>query len=313
MAFPGAPCELARMSAVHPPQRKFLGILLIIATVACFACGDNGAKWLNSYVSPGLIVGVRYIFSFVVVALLLRPWNKPARFKTRKLPLQILRGALMLGATACGWTGLHYVSVVQGTSIVFAAPLVIASLAGPMLGEWPGWRRALAILVGFAGVLVITRPGSSGALPIQALFLVATAIQNGILALITRKLAAYDDSETTMFYSTLVGAILVLPVYFFIESPPSDLSVWIVLLLVASFGTAAHWFLVVAHKYAPASLLAPFIYTQIIFAGAISFVVFGNVPDRWTIMGALIIVASGLYILHRERIRHVPPSEQISG
>lgn len=291
-----------------PSQKKYLGILFMVSTMACFACGDTGAKWLTTVTSPALIVAFRYVFSFLLVCAVLRPWRAPKRFNTRKLPLQILRGMLMLGATACGWTGLQYVTVMQGTSIVFAAPLVIAVLAGPILGEWPGKRRAAAVLVGFAGVLVITRPGSAGGLPIQALFLVATAVQNALLALVTRKLAAFDGSETTMFYSTLVGAVLVLPIFFFIHFPPPRPFTWSMLGLVALFGTTAHWFLVVAHKYAPASLLAPFFYTQILFAAAASFVVFGNVPDHWTVLGALIIVGSGLYILHREHVRKVPPS-----
>lgn len=199
----------------------------------------------------------------------------------------------------------------QNTSIIFSAPLVIALLAGPILGEWPGARRFAAILVGFAGVLIITRPGSSGGLPVQALLAVAVAVQNATLAIVTRKLAGHDSSETTFFYSTLVGAVLVFPAFFLLPWPPLDLFLVAMLALVTLFGTLAHWFLVLAHKHAPASVLAPFFYTQILFASLAGFVVFGDVPDHWTIAGALIIAASGLYLLHRERIRQVPPSTEI--
>ncbi len=292
-------------------SRKWLGIVLLIAAVGCWACGDTGAKWLNAFMSPLEIVSLRYVISFALVVLFQRPWRNVKRLRTRRPALQIVRAITMLGATASGFAAMHYISLTENTSILFSSPLLIALLAGPFLGEWIGMRRLIAVIVGFGGVLVITRPGAEGGLPPAALFSVAAAIQMAIFAIVTRKLAGHDDSETTMFLSTMIGALIVTPVLIFVWTPPGDAHTWIVILLMSIFGTLGHWLLVLSHKHAPASTLAPFFYTQLLFATIAGFIVFNNVPDGWTLTGAAIIVASGLYLLHRERIRHVPPSEEM--
>ena len=295
--------------APHP--KKLLGIFFLVLTVAGFACGDTAAKWLNHLISPVQTVALRYVLGGALVCLLVRPWRNPRRFVSKKPLLQFVRGVAALIATACSYTAMHYISLTQNTSIFFTAPLIISLLAGPLLGEWLGARRLIAVFVGFAGMLVITRPGAAGGLPPAALLSLLGACMNAVVALVARKLVGHDESDTTIFYSMMVGAVLVLPAFFFVWTPPQSWLVWAVIGLTAIFGMAGHWFWVLAHKYSPAGVLAPFYYIQLLFAAGLAFLVLGEVPDHWTIAGATIIVASGLYILHRERVRKVTPSEEM--
>ena len=178
----------------------------------------------------------------------------------------------------------------------------MALLAGPLLGEWSSRARLAAIGVGFLGVLVIVRPGVGGMHP-AALLCVANVVVYAFYAIITRKLAAYDSTATTMFYTGLAGLALMAPLLPWIWTSPASLTHWALLFGVALFGTLGHWLLVMAHARAPANVLAPFIYTQLLWSVTLGFLLFGDVPSRWTVAGAMIVVGSGLYLLAQETIR----------
>ena len=130
-------------------------------------------------------------------------------------------------------------------------------------------------------------------------------------AVLTRLVAGHDSSETTLFYTGLVGSILVLPVAPFVWATPASGPVWLAMAGVAAFGALGHWLLILAHKRAPASIVAPFFYAQLLWATLLGWLVFGEVPDRWTLVGGVIVMSSGLYLLSRERARHKPPSADI--
>jgi drug/metabolite transporter (DMT)-like permease len=211
-----------------------------------------------------------------------------------------------------GWTAVRFITLTKLTSITFAAPLIVALLAGPLLGEKIGPRRLVAVFVGFAGVLVVTRPFGGAMHPATVLAVVA-AFANALYSILTRKLAAFDRPETTMFYTGLVGSVIMLPVLPFVWTTPAHVQTWAVLLCLGLLGALAHWLLILAHRRAPASLLAPFYYTQLLGAVAIGLVVFGEVPDRWTIVGSSIVIGSGLYLFYRERVRNKPvPSADVA-
>jgi drug/metabolite transporter (DMT)-like permease len=176
----------------------------------------------------------------------------------------------------------------------------VAVLCGPLLGEWVGWRRWTAIAVGFFGVLLVTRPGFGGIHP-AALLSLGSAICYAIYVISTRVLARTDSNETTLFYSNLVGAVAMLPVIPFVWTAPENALIVALMVLIGALGSAGHYLLIVGHRLAPASVLAPFIYTQLVWTTTLGFLVFGDVPHRWTIVGGLIVVSSGLYLLNRER------------
>jgi drug/metabolite transporter (DMT)-like permease len=291
-------------SAVRVPveseRRRLIGIALMCAALICFSCLDATAKWLNRSVDPLLIVWWRYIASVFLVSLVINPWSRPGVLRTRRPWIQIARSLLLFLSTAFNFVALQYLQLAETTSIMFSTPLIVALLAGPLLGEWVGPRRLVAIGVGFAGVLVVTRPGL-GTMHPAALLSVAGAIAYALYGITTRMLAGHDSSQTTMVYSGLAGVVLMAPVLPFIWTSPGSSWIWALLAGTGLFGAVGHWFLILAHARAPAAVLSPFIYSQIVWMVALGYVVFGDWPSPWTLAGASIVIASGLYLLYRER------------
>lgn len=292
----------------HLPETRrsrLIAIALICGAVLFFALLDTSAKWLSGHMDPVQIVFARYAGSMVLVLMLLNPWSRPGVLRTQRPMLQGVRSLLLLGSTMLNFVAVKYLQLAETVSIMFAGPLLVALVAGPMLGEWPGPRRLAAITVGFIGVLVITRPGFGGLHP-AAILSVFGCICYSFYALATRQLAAFDPPETTMVYSGVAGTLAMLPLIPFFWSMPQTPLVWAILLGTGLLGGFGHWLLILAHRLAPATVLAPFIYSQIIWMIALGWFVFGQFPDGWTFAGATIVIASGLYLLYRERVRKVP-------
>jgi drug/metabolite transporter (DMT)-like permease len=200
----------------------------------------------------------------------------------------------------CNFLALRYLQLDEAVAIIFSTPFFVAALSGPILGEWVRWRRWTAIGVGFVGVLVVTRPGADTFQPAALLSLTA-ALCYALYSIITRFLARTDSNETTLFYSNLVGVVALFPVVPFVWTTPTDPLVIALMVASGAMGSSGHYLLIAAHRLAPAALLSPFIYTEIVQVIALGYLVFGDVPNRWTLVGCVIVVASGLYILHRER------------
>lgn len=292
----------------HLPETgrsRLIAIGLICSAVAFFALLDSSAKWLSGYMDPVQVVFARYAGSMVLVLMLINPWSHPGVLRTRRPWLQGMRSLLLLGSTVLNFFALKYLQLAETVSISFAGPLLVALVAGPLLGEWPGPRRLAAIGVGFLGVLVITRPGFGGMHP-AALLSVLGCFCYTFYALSTRQLAAYDRPETTMVYSGVAGTLAVLPIIPFFWTTPQTPFIWLLMLGTGVFGGFGHWLLILAHRLAPATVLAPFIYSQIIWMILLGWLVFGQLPDVWTFVGAGIVIASGLYLLYRERVRKLP-------
>jgi drug/metabolite transporter (DMT)-like permease len=285
-------------------RNRLVGLALMCGAVICFAGLDTSAKWLSHSTDPLLGVWARYVSSVVLVSLVVNPWSVPGLARTRRPWMQAGRSVLLLLSTACNFFALQYLQVAQTTSIMFAAPLLVALAAGPLLGEWIGPRRLAAIGVGFVGVLIITRPGFGGMHPAALLSVFGTACY-ALYAISTRVLAGSDSSATTLFYSGLAGVVLVTPFVPFVWSTPS-LLVALMMAATGVFGAVGHWLLILAHARAPAPVLAPFLYTQLIWVVILGYLVFGDLPDYWTLIGASVVIASGMYLLYRERERNLP-------
>lgn len=292
-------------------RRRLAGIALMCGAVLSFACLDATAKWLNHFFDPVLTVWVRYVGSVAFVALFVNPWTTPGVTRTLRPWLQAGRSLLLLGSTALNFFALKYLQLAETVSIMFATPFLVALLAGPLLGERVGPRRLAAIGVGFVGVLIVTRPGLGGIHPAAFLSL-AGAVCYALYSIATRVLAAYDSSATTMLYSGLAGLVLVTPIVPFVWSVPNSGLVWIMMIVLGALGALGHWLLIVAHARAPAPVLSPFIYTQIVWMIVLGFLVFGDVPDGWTLTGSAVVIASGLYLLYRERIGRASPGPESS-
>lgn len=288
----------------HERRQRLTGIALMCGAVACFACLDSTAKYLSPYMATLQIVWARYTGAFLVALVLVNPVTRPQLVVTRRPVLQIVRSMLLLGSTLLNFLALRYLQLDEALSIMFSAPFLVAILAGPMLGEHLGWRRWAAIGVGFIGVLLVTRPGFGGIHP-AALLCLVSALCYAFYSISTRLLSRTDSNETTLFYSNLVGAAVMLPIVPFFWTTPNDPSVIALMMVTGVFGTLGHYLLIAGHRLAPASVLSPFIYTQLVWVIALGYSVFGDVPNHWTMAGAATVIASGLYLLHRERRRGV--------
>ncbi|HMF25105.1 MAG TPA: DMT family transporter [Pseudolabrys sp.] len=286
----------------HQRRQRLTGIALMCAAVATFSCLDTTGKYLLRYMDPLQVVWARYFGAFLLAFVFLNPITRPKMMMTTRPFLQIGRSTLLLGSTALNFFALRYLQLDEVLAILFSTPFLVALLCVPLLGEWVGWRRWTAISVGFLGVLLVARPGFGGLHP-AALLSFGSAICYALYVISTRVLARHDSSETTLFYSNLVGAVAMLPVIPFVWSNPQSALVVALMVLIGALGSAGHYLLIRGHRLAPASALAPFIYTQMIWTTTLGFLVFGDVPHYWTIVGGSIVIASGLYLLHRETVR----------
>jgi drug/metabolite transporter (DMT)-like permease len=283
-------------------RQRLTGIALMCGAVACFACLDSSAKFLSRDMSVIQVVWARYAGAFVLAFVLSNPFNHPGLVESRRPFLQIGRSLALLVSSFLNFLALRYLQLDQALAITFSAPFLVALLAGPVLDEWVGLRRWVAIGVGFFGVLVVTRPGFGSIHP-AALLSLAAAFTLAFYNVATRLLARSDSSGTTLFYSNFVGFIATTPLLPLVWTPPRGAVDVILMIAVGAFGAIGHYLLIVAHRLAPASLLSPFMYTQLLWAGTLGYLMFDDVPNRWTLAGAGIVVGSGLYLLHRERIR----------
>jgi drug/metabolite transporter (DMT)-like permease len=287
-------------AALAARRQRLIGIALMCGAVATFSCLDTTGKYLLHHMHPLQVVWLRYTGAFLLALLFLNPVTRPGMLVTRRPWLQVGRSALLLLSTALNFFALQFLQLDEALSILFSTPFIVAVLCGPLLGEWVGWRRWIAIGVGFLGVLLVARPGFGGLHP-AALLSLGSAVCYSLYSISTRVLARSDSSETTLFYSNLVGALAMLPIVPFVWSMPSSWFIILLMVVIGAFGSFGHYLLIRGHRLAPASVLAPFIYTQLVWTTTLGFLVFGDVPHRWTIVGGLIVVGSGLYLLYRER------------
>ena len=299
--------ERANRAAANPeipgpaaPDRRLSAILLMCGGVVGFALCDTTAKWLNQSVDPLMTTWARYASNVLLLSVVLNPITQPGLLRSRRIGLQLVRSAILLLCTALNFFALRYLQLTETMSIQFAMPLLVALLAGPMLGERAGPRRLVAVGIGFLGVLVIARPGTGSMHPAALLTVISTVLY-AFYAIVTRMLAGYDRTATTLSYSGIVGFVVMTPMLPFMWSAPPSWLHWAMLLAIGGFAAIGHWLLIMAHARAPAPVLSPFIYTQLLWMGVLGYVVFGDVPDRWTLIGAAIVIGSGLYLLLWER------------
>jgi len=280
------------------PQ-SYKGILLYCVAIFLFVTMDAIVKHANETYEPMQVVWARYFFHMLLMTLFLAPKLKMDLVRTVKPKLQIFRSMLLLGATVCFFTALKYIPLADAGAMGSTSPLFVMVLSVFVLGEKISFRRWSAVIVGFLGALIILRPGFGDVHP--AMFLViGMAVFYASYQIATRKLAGVDSSYTTIFYTALVGTIVMSIVAPFFWVTP-DLFGWGMLALIGLIGGVSHFIIILAFTYTTASTAAPFAYTQLIWTAIFGFFAFGDLPDEFTILGATIIVGSGLYILYRER------------
>lgn len=269
--------------------------------VSMFACLDTTAKWLGATMESAQISWLRYATHVILMCLFLRVWRDLSPFRTRYPLLQFLRGLTLLGATFFNFWALQYLQLAETSAIMFAAPLLVTALAGPLLGEKVGIRRWIAVLIGFVGVLVVLRPGTAAMHWAAGLSMCGMA-SYAFYVVLTRRMHRTESSLSLLMLSAIVGVVVLLP------AAPGAIAAlhgwqWLLAFMLGLFGSTGHYALVVAHRLTSASTLAPFVYMQMIWMILFGWAIFHQVPDVWTFVGTAIIAGAGLYILHRERVR----------
>jgi drug/metabolite transporter (DMT)-like permease len=279
------------------------GIGLMCVAIALFSCLDATAKYMASVAQLPVaqVTWLRFVSQFVLIVLAVGVVALPGLLRTRKLVHQSIRSLLMLGSTVLNFLALRHLRLDQTQTIYFLTPLMVALVAGPTLGEWVGWRRMVAILVGFLGILVVVRPGQVPFHPAMALAF-GSMLCYVVFLLLTRYLAEYDAPQVTLFYSMLAGAVLLTPFAVADWVWPANALTWLLLLSMGFWGGIGHYLVILAYRQAPASTLAPFIYLGLITHTVAGYLVFAQLPDVWTLAGATIVIASGIYLVHRERV-----------
>lgn len=281
------------------PRHRRIGIAFVTLTTLMYATLDMSAKWLVQSLPVLQVVWLRFFVHAVLSTAAFMPSMGRGLFKVAHPKLQLYRGLMLVSMTALNFWALQYLQLAQTGAIQFSVPILIALLSSFWLGERLDMRRWLAILVGFAGVLVIIQPGSQDFHP--AIFLsVGNALLYAGFNIMTRRLVGSEDPIVTQLISAIVSAVVLAPFALWQWQTPEGWQAWGLMLVAGVCGGLGHIGAAVAHRYASAAVLGPFLYQQIIYMTFWGWLVFGQVPDRSVMLGACVVVASGLYLLWRE-------------
>lgn len=281
--------------------RPLLGILLLILSTWALSSLDASGKWIMAAGLPLLVMcWARYLIHLILVAVVMIPRKGIGILRTKRPVDQMLRGFIMLFATLSFFSALRYLPQAEATAINFLAPLLVLTLAPYLLKEPPRLSRWIAALVGFMGVLLIIRP-SAGLHPLGITFGLITAILFATQYIVTRRVAV-DDAVTTLIWGGIVGTVFttimmpfilpeIWPIFSTFNTPH-----WIALAATGIFGALGHLLQIQAYQHAPASLLAPFVYLQIISAAGLGWLLWGQFPDAISWIGIAIVCGSGMVV-----------------
>jgi drug/metabolite transporter (DMT)-like permease len=300
------PPDLAESPHAARSRAPLAGIACMVGGSALLTLNDGTVKWLSADYPIGEIMTLRGLFVFLPIAFFTWRGGGLRALDIRNLGAQGARAGLTMLSTLFYLTALAVMPIADTIALTFTGPLFLTMLVSPLLGEPVGWRRWTAVVVGFMGIVVMVRPGS-GTLQVVALLPVGAALMGAVRDIITRRItsdiATAESSVAILCFTTLVvilAGLLTLP---FGWRMPTIGDVGLLACSGFLIG-AAHYLLIEAFRHAEAGLIAPFKYTSIIWAVIFGFVVWGDIPDRWMVSGAVLVIGSGLYIFHREAVSH---------
>ena len=280
-------------------RNRLTGIGLVSLCYVLFTLLDGSAKWLVGSMPVVMVVWLRFVMHVIIGGVVLFPLRGKSLLRTTHLRLHVLRGLMFVAMTGINFWALQYLQLTVTASIFFTVPILIALISAVMLGERLDGGRWAAIFTGFAGVLVIVHPWSADFHPAMLASLV-NAVLYAVFMLMTRRLAAYDSPETIQYLPALVAVAVLAPFAFAGWAWPDTGMEWTLVCLLGVLGASGHYLLALAHRYASAAVTAPFLYQQVIYMSLFGYLVFGDVPGPAVWTGAVIVIASGLYLFHRE-------------
>ncbi len=278
------------------------GVLLVVFAGLFFTCNDTATKHLAQTVSVPFIIFVRYAVNLVLTVAIFTPLEGKAFMRTERTGLVLVRGACLAGASLCLGLALQRMQVAEVTAMVFLAPMLVVVIAGPMLGERVAKLDWLAAFLGFVGVLLIARPGGDvDALGVAYMGIVVAL--SVVYLMLSRTLAKTESNSAMTFYGALAGTLafgVLLPwTYNGLPEVVGDLALLLSLGVLAGVG---HYLFTAAYRYANASVLAPLQYLQMLWAGLLGLIVFGNLPSRLSLIGMAVIAVSGIIIALKTRL-----------
>lgn len=289
----------ALRSSIHP--RLFKGVIYAAIGLLLFACMDSAIKYLTQHYNVPFVITIRYLVHFSLMVLILAPRGSAPLLYANRRGLVIVRALSLVVSSLSVGMALHRMPQADTTAITFLAPMLVALLAFPVLGERIGLWGWAAALMGFGGVLLIARPGS-GLDGVGIFFALLAAVANATYQMLSRLLATTEKAVSMLFYTALAGSVvfgLALP-WTWENQAPSALEVGL-FFCTGALGGLGHYFFTQAYRFAPTSVLGPIIYLQLLWAALLGWLIFGNAPDGWSLLGMAVIVASGLMIALKSR------------
>lgn len=274
------------------------GILWVLLSALFAVMTDTASKWLIQSYPLSQVLSVRFSVHFAMVLVLVGR-DIPTIFVTSRLPLQLVRSACLFGATAFFISALKLIPLAEGMAILFLSPVFATALSVPLLGEKVGVRRWAGVVAGFAGAMIVIRPGT-GVMGLGAGLAVIGTIMGGLYHLTTRRLSLTDRPLTTVVYTPVVAFVAFGLVAPFVWVSP-DAAAWAIMVSMGVFSVLSHYAFIRALQLAPVAVASPLTYTSLIWATLLGYIIFAELPDAWTVLGAAMIAGSGLYIFHRER------------
>ena len=292
----------AKKVAPRRVDRPFRGIALLLLSGIFLGTSDATSKYLSATLPSIEIAWIRFLIFLIIMVPAMVPGSPLFALRTQRPAMQVMRGVALLGSSLFFISGLRFLPIAEASATAFVSPLLVTALSIFFLAEKVGLRRWLATAAGLIGVLIILRPGTSAFHP-AAFFPVVSALGWACCLIMTRQMSGQERAMVTMTYSAIVGFAILCALVPMVWVTPT----WHDILFGTIIGvtsTAGQWIVVLALRYAGASVLAPFSYLQLLWVTLLGFLIFAEVPDAWTVAGAAVIVASGLYTAHRERVRH---------
>ena len=286
---------MKRSSAPSRTSRPLLGVLFMCTACALFPIMNGIVKLLAASYEPQQIVWFRIVSHLVLVAAVFMPRMGLGLLRTRRIGTQFVSSVMMLLSTLFFFSAVKSIPVAEAISVAFVAPLAVVLLAWPLLGERITFFRLAAVVVGFAGVLIVIRPGSA-VFQWASLLLLGSAICYAVYQILIRRLAGVDAPATSIFYSVLLGAIIMSIWLPFVWKMPTAWTDWALLCSLGVFGALGHYCVAKAMTYASANFVAPFNYTQMIGSVIVGYLMFAEVPDFYTWLGTAVVVGAGLMV-----------------
>ncbi len=278
-------------------------IIAIVLSVMCFSVLNALSKTLGQLYPVIEVIGARYAFAFILMLVLFLPKSGMGLFRWHNVGSQVVRGLLLFFSSFLYFNGIVYLPLATAASISLTSPLIVTALSARFLNEPVGPRRWAAVAVGFIGALIVVRPGQTH-FDWHALLIVASTLCSAFYQLFSRRYGQTERPDASATMATIVGTLAAAPFVPFEWVTPTAWWHWALMAGMGVMAGVGHYFVTIAYSQAPAAVIAPFNYLQLIGAALLGYILFGDLPDFWSWVGAGVIVCSGLYIGHRERIRH---------